>query len=114
MDSFRLTQLNGIFRDQLSPYADRRRTSENEIGSGPLIYASCGDQAYLWERPLQGSDVTVSADLRAGKNLDEVGTGLPCRGHFGRRQGSRQNHDVFLAGEFHDRQIESRSEERRV
>ena len=72
MNPIRLTQLDGIFRDQLSSYADRGRSRENEIGGCLLIYAARSDQAHLWERPLQSSDVTVAADLRAGKNLDEV------------------------------------------
>src|SRR5229473_1678659 len=107
MDPFRLTQLDGIFGDQLSPYADRGRSRENEIGGCLLIHSSCGDQAHLWERPLQSADVTVAADLRAGKNLDEVRAGLPRSGHFSRRQSSRQNHDVFFEREFDDPEIES-------
>src|SRR5580658_2231681 len=66
-NAFCLTPLNGFCGDELRTYANGRGASQNKIGRRLLIHASCGNQGNLWQRSLQCFDVTLAANLRAGK-----------------------------------------------
>src|SRR5580658_3826777 len=104
---FRLTPLNGLRGDEFGAHADGRGASQNEVGRRLLVHASRGNQGNLRQRSPQSFDVAVAANLRAGKNFDEVGTGSPGGNYLGRRQSARKNGDVFFGGELDDHLIES-------
>src|SRR5690242_17293880 len=73
----RLAQRDSLVRNQVSANAQRNSTRQNEIGGCLLVDASRRNQRNLREWLLQGSNVTDAADLRAGKNFNEIGAGLP-------------------------------------
>jgi len=53
-----------------------------------LIHAACGDQLYLWQGNLQGSNIKISADRLGRVNLHKVRTALPSCNDLCGRQGS--------------------------
>src|ERR1019366_1785605 len=67
--------------DQLRADAERNGARQNEARGRLLIDSAGSDQGHIWKHGLQSSDVTVTAHLCAGNNLDEVGTHLP-RPHY--------------------------------
>ena len=107
LNSRRLAPFNGLRGDKLGADADGRGSREDKIGSRLLIHTTRGDQRDLWKRRLQGFDVTVASDLRAGEDFDEVGSGAPRGEDLGGCQGAAQNRDLFLGGELDDCQIKA-------
>ncbi len=106
VNALRLPPLNRLGGNQLRADADCGCSRQNEVGRSLLIDASCGNQGNLRQGRVQRLDVLIAADRRAGKDFDEVSAGAPCRDHFGWRHCTRQDCDVFLGREFHDRGIE--------
>src|ERR1700722_12527715 len=104
-----IAAVDRVFVDQVSADAKRRRTGENEIGRSLLVDASRGDQGHVRKGRFEGPDVAGTAELSAGKDLDEVGAGFGGLHYVRGRQSPGENHDTLVDRELHNFSIEPRT-----
>jgi hypothetical protein len=94
-----LSPPDSLSRDQLSTNPQCDRPGSNEAECSPLIHASSGDHWDVGKHRLEILDVTVSPDMSAGHDLDEIRTQFPRRNDVGRRESPGNHDDVLLHGE---------------
>ena len=107
MDPFPLAALDCVLVNQVLTDSERGRTRKDEVGRVLLVHATGCNQRNLGKWRFEDPDVIGPTDLRAGKYLDKVGPGFPCRHDFAGRQGSGQDHNVTFQGEFNYLEVEA-------
>src|SRR5271165_1172285 len=104
-DPFCLAPLNGLGWNQFGADPNRGSTCQNETGGRLLVHPPGSDQRDLRQSGVQRLNVIVTPDRPAGEDLDEVSASAPRPVHFCRCQRSRQDRDVFLGNELHNRGV---------
>src|SRR5208282_3329078 len=100
-NSIRLSAPDRLPRDQLSAYAKRNCTRQNEVERSRLIHASSCNQWHAWEHDLQGTNVAVATDVPARNNLHKIGAQFPGSNDIGRGKCSRDDDDILFHGKRH-------------
>src|SRR5579863_1174554 len=82
--------------------SERHRSCANEIDDVVLVDAAGSNKRNPLEWRLERLDITWTANLSTGEDLDEVRPGLPHRVDLTWRQRAWKHDSIVLDGELHD------------
>ena len=85
--------------DQRTADAQRTGAGAEEFGGRVECHTARGHHPHLRQRSSQRFQVLRAVDI-GGKNLDDIGTGLPSLYHFGWRERARHHRFAVAATEF--------------
>ena len=93
---------HGFAGNELLANAESGGPGEKIMSGGLLRDAATGDQGNIGKGAAEGADVIVTANERAGENLDEIGAGFPGVENFGGRECAGHHDNVGILGDHFD------------
>jgi len=110
-EDFELAFLDGFGVDEFAADGDRAGAGAEEVGGGVEVDAAGGIHFDVGEGAFEGLDVLGATDVAAGKDLDDVGAGIPGGFDFGGGKSAGENDLGVALGHFDGGTVEGGGDE---